>query len=233
MRIDKYLSNAGLASRSEIKRFFKDKRVTVNDQLIRQGKIQIDPNIDIIKVDNKVIQYKPYYYFVLNKPKGYVSANEDDKYPTVMEFFSNLHIKDLTHVGRLDKDTTGVLLITNDGKLGHFLISPKSNVKKIYSLTVDKDLDDLLIKQFKDGITLENKEKCKPAKLTIINKRKATLELTEGKYHQVKRMMRSVGYEVIALNRDLFAFLTIKNLKPGKYYELNEEEINKLREYMR
>ncbi|MCQ2787285.1 MAG: 16S rRNA pseudouridine(516) synthase, partial [Bacilli bacterium] len=90
-----------------------------------------------------------------------------------------------------------------------------------------------LIKQFKEGITLENKEKCKPAKLTIINKRKATLELTEGKYHQVKRMMRSVGYEVIDLNRDLFAFLTVKNLKPGEYYELTENEINELNKYYR
>ncbi|MCQ2796058.1 MAG: rRNA pseudouridine synthase [Bacilli bacterium] len=233
MRLDRYLSNAGLASRSEIKHFFKDKRVLVNDQLVRQGKTQIDPNKDIIKVDNEVIKYKPFYYFVLNKPKGYVSANEDDKYPTIMEFFSDLNIKGLTHVGRLDKDTTGVLLITNDGKLGHFLISPKSNVKKIYSLTVDKDLDDSLVKSFKEGIILENKERCRPAKLTIINKRKAMLELTEGKYHQVKRMMRSVGYEVIDLNRDLFAFLTIKNLKPGEYYELNEEEINKLNEYLR
>lgn len=233
MRIDKYLSNAGLASRSEIKRFFKDKRVLVNNQLVRQGKTQIDPNQDVIKVDNEIIKYKPYHYFVLNKPKGFVSANEDDKYPTIMDFFASLNIKGLTHVGRLDKDTTGVLLITNDGKLGHFLISPKSNVKKIYSLTVDKDLNESLIKQFKEGITLENKEKCKPAKLTIVGKRKATLELTEGKYHQVKRMMRSVGYEVISLNRDLFAFLTIKNLKPGEYYELNEEEINELREYLR
>lgn len=233
MRLDKYLSNAGLASRSEIKHFFKDKRVLVNDQLVRQGKTQIDPSKDIIKVDNKVIKYKPFYYFVLNKPKGYVSANEDDKYPTIMEFFSDLNIKGLTHVGRLDKDTTGVLLITNDGKLGHYLISPKSNVKKIYSLTVDKDLDDSLVKLFKEGITLENKEKCKPAKLTIINKRKATLELTEGKYHQVKRMMRSVGYEVIDLNRDLFAFLTVKNLKPGEYYELTENEINELNKYYR
>lgn len=233
MRIDKYLSNAGLASRSEIKRFFKDKRVLVNEQLVRQGKTQIDPNKDIIKVDNEIVKYKPYYYFVLNKPKGFVSANEDDKYPTVMGFFASLNIKGLTHVGRLDKDTTGVLLITNDGKLGHFLISPKSNVKKIYSLTVDKDLDESIVKRFKEGIILENKEKCKPANLTIISKRKATLELTEGKYHQVKRMMRSVGYEVMSLNRDLFAFLTIKNLKPGEYYELNEEEINKLREYLR
>lgn len=233
MRLDKYLSNAGLASRSEIKHFFKDKRVAVNELIIRTGKVQIDPNKDIIKVDNKVIKYKPYYYFVLNKPKGYVSANEDDKYPTVMDFFADLNIKGLTHVGRLDKDTTGVLLITNDGKLGHFLISPKSNVKKIYSLTVDHDLDESIVKKFKDGIVLENKEKCRPAKLTLINKRKATLELTEGKYHQVKRMMRSVGYEVISLNRDLFAFLTVKNTKPSEYYELDENEINELRKYVR
>ncbi|MCQ2792658.1 MAG: rRNA pseudouridine synthase [Bacilli bacterium] len=233
MRIDKFLSNAGIASRSEIKRFFKDKRITINDTLVIQSKTQIDPNRDIIKVDNKIIKYKPYYYFVLNKPQGYVSANEDDRYPTVMDFFTNLHIKGLTHVGRLDKDTTGVLLITNDGKLGHFLISPKSNVKKIYSLIVDKELNEAIVKKFKDGIVLENKERCKPSKLTIVNKKQATLELTEGKYHQVKRMMRSVGYEVTSLNRIQFAFLTLKNLKPGEYYELNDQEINELNKYLR
>ncbi len=233
MRLDKYLSNAGIASRSEIKKVLKDKRVLVNEQIIIHGKTQINPDEDIIKLDNKIIKYKPYYYFVLNKPKGYVTANEDDRFPTVMDFFKELNIKDLSHVGRLDKDTTGVLLITNDGKLGHFLISPKSNVKKIYSLTVDKDLDDSIVNQFKDGIILENKEKCKPARLTTIDKRNAKLELTEGKYHQVKRMMRSVGYEVISLNRDLFAFLTVKNVKQGEYYELDDSEINELKKYLR
>ncbi|MCQ2794317.1 MAG: rRNA pseudouridine synthase [Bacilli bacterium] len=233
MRIDKYLSNAGLASRSEIKCFFKDKRVTVNDQLVIQAKRQIDPNKDIIKVDNIVIQYKPYHYFVLNKPKGYVSANDDDKYPTVMKFFASLNIKGLTHVGRLDKDTTGVLLITNNGKLAHFLISPKSNVKKVYSLTVDKDLDASLVEAFKQGVKLENNEVCRPAKLTIKNAREATLELTEGKYHQVKRMMRAFHYEVIALHRDEFASLTIQNCEPGEYYELDEKQIKMLEQYLR
>lgn len=232
MRIDKYLSNAGVASRSEIKRFFKDKRIMVNDILIGQAKHQIDPNKDVVKVDGTIIKYQQYYYFVLNKPKGYVSANEDAQYPTVMGFFADLNIRGLTHVGRLDKDTTGVLLITNDGKLAHFLISPKSNVKKIYSLTVDKDLTKDLVNAFKQGIKI-NDEMCRPAKLTIVDKRKATLELTEGKYHQVKRMMRAVGYEVIELNRDKFAFLTTKNLKTGEYYELNEDELIELKKYSR
>lgn len=233
MRADKYLSNANIASRSEIKHYFKDGRIKINDIVTKISKTQIDPNIDVIKVDNKIIKFKPFYYFVLNKPEGYVSANEDSKYPTVMNFFSHLHIKGLTHVGRLDKDTTGVLLITNDGKLGHFLISPKSNVKKIYSLTVDKDLDESIIKKFKDGIILNNNEKCRSANLTIINKREAILELSEGKYHQVKRMMHSVGYEVIKLNRDEFAGLTVEKCPLGKYYELSQEQINNLNKYLR
>lgn len=233
MRLDKYLSNNGIATRSNIKKVLKEKRVAVNGIIIAQPKFQIDPNIDKITLDDEIIKYKPFYYFVLNKPKGYVSANIDEKYPTVMDFFTSLNIKGLSHVGRLDIDTTGVLLITNDGKLAHFLISPKSNVKKVYDVEVDKDLNSALVDEFKKGIVLENKEKCKPAKLTIINKRKAKLELTEGKYHQVKRMMRSLGYEVISLNRELFAFLTVKNLKLGEYYELNEKEIIKLNEYER
>jgi len=233
MRIDKFLSNAGVATRSEIKHYFKEKRVTVNDVLIRQAKTHINEDKDIVKVDNKIIKFKPFRYFLLNKPKGYVSANEDDIYPTVMEFFKDLNIKGLSHVGRLDLDTTGALLITNDGKLAHYLISPKSNIEKIYKLTVDKDLDDSIIASVKNGVTLENKEVCKPAKLEIINKRTARLFLTEGKYHQVKRMMRALGYEVIDLNRDKFAFLTTKKLKLGEYYELSEIEESKLKSYLK
>jgi len=233
MRVDKFLSNAGVATRSQLKKYLKDKRVSVNNVLITHGKTQIDPSKDIIKVDDKVIEYKQFYYFVLNKPKGYVSANEDDKYPTVMDFFSNLKIKGLSHVGRLDLDTTGVLLITNDGKLGHFLISPKSNVKKIYNVTVDKPLTKDLINKFKEGLVLNNKEECKPSKLEIIDDTHARLTLSEGKYHQVKRMMHSVGYEVIELNRELFAFLTVKKLKRGEYYELSPDEVEQLKTYMR
>ena len=231
MRLDKYLSNAGIASRSIIKSFLKDKRVTVNNVLILHGKVQINPDSDIIKVDDKIIAYKPFRYFVLNKPQGYVSANEDNRYPTVMSFFTDIKIKGLAHVGRLDLDTTGVLLITNDGKLAHHLIAPKANVNKIYEVTVDKDLNNNLIESFALGITLENGEICKPAKLEIISNRQARLYLTEGKYHQVKRMMRQSGYNVIKLHRSAFAFLTTKNLKPGEYYELNDEEIQKLKEY--
>lgn len=233
MRLDKFLSDAGIGTRSEVKHIIRKGRVLINDILTIKCDKQIDVDKDIIKVDNNIIEYKAFHYFVLNKPKGYVSANSDDSYPTVLDFFSSLHLKNLSHVGRLDLDTTGVLLITNDGKLGHFLISPKSNVEKIYELTVDKDLDDSLVNIFAKGIKLENGDECKPSKLTIIDSRHAELKLTEGKYHQVKRMMRSVGYEVIELNRKKFAFLTVKNLRPGEYYELNENEINELKKYMR
>ncbi|MCQ2752677.1 MAG: rRNA pseudouridine synthase [Bacilli bacterium] len=233
MRIDKYLSNIGLASRSETKRILKDHRVQVNDVVITEAKHQINPYVDVVKVDGKTMKYKDFYYFVINKPQGYVSANTDERYPTVLSFFEDLNIKGLTHVGRLDKDTTGVLLITNNGKLAHFLISPKSNVKKVYSLTVDKDLDASLVEAFKQGVKLENNEVCRPAKLIIKNAREATLELTEGKYHQVKRMMRAFHYEVIALHRDEFANLTIQNCQPGEYYELKEEQIKMLEQYLR
>jgi len=233
MRLDKFLSDAGLGTRSEVKHIIRKGRVEVNDDLVIKVDKQINCDIDVIKVDKQIINYKAFHYFVLNKPKGYVSANTDDSYPTVLDLFSSLHLKNLSHVGRLDLDTTGVLLITNDGKLGHFLISPKSNVEKIYELTVDKDLESSLIDLFSKGIKLENGDECKPAKLTIIDNRHAELKLTEGKYHQVKRMMRSVGYEVVELNRKQFAFLTVKNTKQGEYYELNENEINELKKYMR
>ena len=228
MRLDKYLSNAGIASRSEIKKYLKTHQVTVNDVLVKQGKTQIKETKDIIKIDNQIIQYKPYYYFLLNKPKGYVSANEDDRYPTIMDFFKDLNIKGLSHVGRLDLDTTGAILITNHGKLAHFLISPKTNIKKIYNVTLDKPFSATLFDAFKKGIKLENGEICKPAKLVITSKNTVNIELTEGKYHQVKRMFRALGYEVTNLNREEFAGLNVKNCKFGEYYELNDSEINYL-----
>lgn len=229
MRIDKFLSNAGIASRADIKIYFKKNRVTCNDILIKHGKIHIDENKDVIKVDGKIIKYKPYYYFVLNKPKGYVSANIDNIYPTVLEFFKDLNIKDLSHVGRLDLDTTGVLLLTNDGKLNHDLIDPKNNIEKIYHAILDKDVDESIVEAAKKGIKLENKEVCKPATIKILDKNRVEIILTEGKYHQVKRMMRALGYEVIELNRVSFAGLTTKNISQGKYYELNDEEVNHIK----
>lgn len=231
MRIDKYLSNAGVGSRNDVHIFLKQKRVKINGLLALKAATQIDPRKDVVTFDDNVIDYKEYRYFIFNKPKGYVSANVDDKYPTIMEFFNHLKIKGLTHVGRLDLNTTGAILICNDGGLGHYLISPKSNTEKLYKVTIDNEFNEDDITRCLEGITLENGEKTRPSKLTIIDKNIAHLILHEGKYHEVKRMMRALNHEVIELHRLRFAFLTVNDLKVGEYRELNQDEINKLLSY--
>lgn len=231
MRIDKFLSNAGVGSRNDVHTLLKQKRIKINDSLVIKAAVHIDPRKDIVTLDDKVIDYKEFRYFIFNKPKGYVSANVDDKYPTIMEFFNDLNIKGLTHVGRLDLNTTGAILICNDGRLGHFLISPKSNVEKLYEVTIDNEFNKEDIDRCKEGIVLENGEKTRPSSLTIIDKNKGHLILHEGKYHEVKRMMRELKHEVVELHRIRFAFLTVDDLMCGEYRELNNDEINKLLEY--
>ena len=228
MRIDKFLSNAGIGSRNDVHILIKQKCIRVNGNLILKAGHQIDPHKDIVTCNDVEVNFKQYRYFIFNKPKGYVSANVDDKYPTIMDFFSHLKIKGLTHVGRLDLNTTGAILICNDGKLGHHLIAPKSEIEKIYEVTIDNTFNESDIDKCLEGIVLENDEKTRPAKLEIISSNLAHLTLHEGKYHEVKRMMSKLGHEVIELHRLQFSFLRVDDLKIGEFRELNQEEIDKL-----
>lgn len=227
MRLDKFLSHSGLGTRKDVKKILKDKLIKVNGLVVISPSLIIDEEKDEISYDNQIIEYQEYQYFILHKPKGYITATEDLKLPTVMDLIDEPY-KDLSPVGRLDKDTTGLLLITNNGKLNHFLLSPNTHVDKEYLVTLDKDLDVSLISKFKDGVILEDNYKCLPAELTIIDKRHATVILHEGKYHQIKRMFKVNGYEVIALHRTRMDFLTLENIKEGEYRSLNKEEVNKL-----
>ena len=232
MRLDKFLSNSGFGSRKDVKQLIKKKLVTVNDRIVTKSDLNINPLTDSIRYDNELIEYKEFHYFLLNKPKGYLSATEDNKQNTVLDLLPEYSYLNLFPVGRLDKDTTGTLLITDDGQLAHSLLSPKRHVDKIYIATLDKDIPPSIIKSFEEGIILDN-ELTLPAKLEIISSTVGKVTLHQGKYHQVKRMFSSFGLEVIELDRIQFSFLNVNDLPLGKYRELTKEEIEELLKYKR
>ena len=223
MRLDKYLANSGVGSRSIVKRLIKDKRVKVNGEIIRSDSFNVDETKDIVLFDDLEVKYKEFYYILLNKPQGFVSAVIDNVYPPVTDLLPEYSFANLFPVGRLDVDTTGVLLLTNDGDLAHKLISPKYHVDKEYKVEVDKTLTSSLIESFKNGIELDG-ELTLPAELKLLSDKVALLTLHQGKFHQVKRMFKKLGYNVVSLARTRFAFLTLDNLPRGEYRELTQKE---------
>lgn len=236
MRLDKFLSHTGFGSRKEVKELLKKKICFVNKELIKDGKFNINPEVDEVIVSGEKITYSKFVYYMLNKPKGVISATVDESHRTVIDLIDQKDlVKDLFPVGRLDKDTTGLLLLTNDGKLAHDLLSPKKKVPKIYEALVQGMISENDIALFKEGKIKLDDEFCLPAKLTVIeiNEEAETslvhLTIVEGKFHQVKRMMHFVGKEVLELNRLEMADLTLdKNLKRGQYRPLNEKELKSL-----
>ena len=229
MRLDKFLANSGIGSRSEVKRFIKDKRIKVNGEVIRSDSFNVDEIKDVILFDDSQVRYKKFYYLLLNKPQGYVSAVIDNVYPPVMDLLPEYAFAKLFPVGRLDVDTTGALLLTNDGELAHKLISPKYHVDKVYEVAVDKKIPRNLVEFFKNGIDLDG-ELTLPADLKIIDDMHAELTLHQGKFHQVKRMFKKFDINVVSLNRKSFAGLTVYNLDLGAYRELTPEEETRLLE---
>ena len=223
MRLDKFLANSGIGSRSEVKRIIKDKRIKVNGEIIKRDSFNVDETKDVVLFDETEIKYKKFYYILLNKPQGYVSASIDNVYPPVTDLLPEYRFANLHTVGRLDVDTTGALLLTNNGDLTHKLISPKYKVDKVYEVEVDKKIDRNLVEIFKNGIELDG-ELTLPADLLIIDDKHAELTLHQGKFHQVKRMFKKFGYEVVKLNRKSFAGLTVEDLGLGEYRELTIEE---------
>lgn len=227
MRLDKYLANSGVGSRSEVKRFIKDKRVKVNGEIVKNDSFNVDESKDFVLFDDLEVRYKKFYYILVNKPQGYVSAVIDNVYPPVLDLLPEYQFANLFPVGRLDVDTTGALLLTNNGDLAHKLLSPKYHVDKTYAVEVDKKLDPKLIDAFKNGVEIDN-ELTLTAELVIINDKNAELTIHQGKFHQVKRMFKKFGYEVTKLSRKSFAFLTTEGLELGEYRELTLEEEKKL-----
>lgn len=225
MRLDKYLADMSIGTRKEVKEIIKKGRVKVNDIIIKKADIKLNAD-DIVELDDEIIEYFEYEYYLLNKPSGYVTAREDDYHNVVMDLIISRR-KDLAPVGRLDKDTEGVLLITNDGVLNHRLLSSKYHVQKKYYVEVisplDKNAKEIFSKPMEFSDFVAN-----PAIYEAIGDYHAYITIEEGKYHQVKRMFAKIGSEVKYLRRETFGFLNVDDLKLGEYRALTKEEINKL-----
>lgn len=232
MRLDKFLSHTLLVSRKDVKKLLKEKRITVNGEIERRDACKIDEVDDVICFDDEELYYQKYVYYMLNKPQGVVSATRDNVYPTVLSLLDDER-PDLFPAGRLDVDTTGLLLITNDGKLSHYLLSPKHHVDKVYDVYLSEDIDEAAITKLKQGIVLDEDEHCQGADVNIIEPRHIELTIHEGKFHQVKRMMKAVGNEVVSLRRISFGPLHLdESLEEGMYRNLYEEELVSLYKLM-
>lgn len=225
MRLDKFLVECGLGSRKEVKEIISNGEITVNGEVTIVNKQNIDEASDEIRFQDEILTYKKYRYYIMNKKAGYITATEDFKERTVMELLPGWVIKkDLAPVGRLDKDTEGLLLFTNDGKLNHKLLSPKSHVDKTYYVEVENDLrtEDLI--SLENGVTIDDYFTM-PAQAKKIEDKKLLLTIREGKFHQVKKMLEAVGNKVLYLKRISFGKLKLNNLELGEVKEVSLEDI--------
>ena len=233
IRLDKFLKDMGIGTRKEVKEYIRKKLVKVNNIVIKNDDLKIDEDKDIVTFNNEIIKYEKFIYLMLNKPAGVVSATFDNKDKTVIDLINEYKHLNLFPFGRLDKDSEGLLIISNDGKLAHELLSPKKHVDKKYYVDVEGKVSEEDVKRFKEGIVLDDNESCKSSTLEIIESNaisKCYVTISEGKYHQVKRMFESVNKKVIYLKRITFGNLSLdNNLKLGEYRKLTEDEIDLLR----
>jgi 16S rRNA pseudouridine516 synthase len=236
-RLDKVISNLGYGSRKDVKSFVKKGLIEVDGVIVKDNGMSVDPEKSIIKVNGEEILYRKFIYLMMNKPDGVISATHDNKDETVIDLLELDHqVFEPFPVGRLDKDTVGLLLLTNDGELNHRLIAPKWHVDKVYYAKIDKKVDEKDITAFKNGITLDDGYKCLEAKLEILNSSdegsEIRLTIQEGKFHQVKRMFEAVGKKVTYLKREEFGGLLLDpDLQEGEYRELTDEELALLKSY--
>ncbi|MFD1066817.1 pseudouridine synthase [Oceanobacillus locisalsi] len=233
MRLDKLLANMSVGSRKEVKALLKAKKVTLNGEIVKDSSVKVDPDNDSVRVEGEPVIYQKYIYVMLHKPQGVVSATTDAKDKTVIDLLSeqDQHFRPFP-VGRLDKDTEGLLLITNNGDLAHQLTSPNKEVPKVYRANVQGELPADVIQQFAEGVTLDDGYQTKPAKLEILASEEEAdvsevqIEITEGKFHQIKRMFEAVHCQVTYLKRCQMGGLTLDSqLSRGTYRPLTEEEI--------
>ena len=237
MRLDKFLANSGIGTRKEVKELLKKRLIKVNDEIVKDGKIHVNENEDTVKYKDEIISYKKFVYIMLNKPNGVISATEDKVHKTVIDLLGDEYRTfEVFPVGRLDIDTEGLLLLTNDGVLSHNLLSPNKHVDKKYYVELEKLLTETDIAKLENGVELKDFT-TKDAKVEIIengeesDKIRVYITISEGKFHQVKRMFKVVGNEVKYLKRVKMGTLSLdENLKLGEYRELTEDELTKLKE---
>ncbi len=236
MRIDKYLANMNVGSRKGVHVLIKKGIITVNGDVVKTPKQQVKESDEVL-VDGQEVNYQKYHYFLMNKPKGVLSATEDRSQRTVISLLKPQdQYQGITPVGRLDKDTTGLLLLINDGQLNHELLAPNKHVDKIYRAKIAGVADEDTVKTFASGMTLGDGTKLKPAKLTVLKQdtehdsSEIEIKIREGKYHQIKRMFGAVGMKVVELERISMGNLKLpEDLKRGNYIELSLDEVNKIK----
>lgn len=232
IRLDKYLADMGIGTRTEVKKLIRQGKVKIDDTIVKSPEQKIDTGTQKVFCEGQEVGYKKYEYYMLNKPAGYVSATTDAKDKTVLDLITAKKRKDLFPVGRLDKDTEGLLLITNDGDLAHRLLAPKKHVDKLYYAKVDGVVTEEDRQAFADGVNIGEDEMTRPAVLEILKSDEVSeihLTVQEGKFHQVKRMFEAVGKKVIYLKRISMGTLQLdENLKLGEYRPLTEEELEHL-----
>lgn len=229
MRLDKFLTELGIGTRSEVKKIIKAKKVQVNGETALKPEQKINENLDKVFYQGELLTYQQFEYYLFHKPARCVTATEDNVHQTVMDYLKDVPRKDLFPVGRLDLDTEGLLLITNDGKLAHELLSPVKHVPKTYFAKIDGEITTEDVVQFQEGIDIGEEKPTKPAILEIPSsaaKSEIYVTITEGKFHQVKRMFHAIGKEVLYLKRISMGPLTLPDdLEKGCYRPLTEEEI--------
>ncbi|MBR3680634.1 MAG: rRNA pseudouridine synthase [Clostridia bacterium] len=236
MRIDKLISEMGIASRKESSLAAKRGMILVNGTPVRDASTHVDPERDTVEYAGRKINYGKFVYVMLNKPAGYVSATEDSRLPVVTSLLpEELQKRELFPVGRLDRDTVGLMILTNDGALAHTLLSPKHHVEKEYYFTADEPMREGVESEFSDGVTLADGYECKSAVIVLDpDRRGGKITLTEGKYHQIKRMVAACDNRVTYLERISFAGIPLDpTLKRGTWRYLTDGEISLLRERAR
>lgn len=233
MRLDKFLTELGIGSRSEVKKLIKAKKILVNGIPAQKPEDKIDENSDEVSYQGEFLTYQKFEYYLFHKPAGCVTATEDNVHTTVMDYLKGVSRKDLFPVGRLDLDTEGLLLITNDGKFAHELLSPTKHVPKTYFARVTGNVCEKDVKLFHEGVDIGEEKLTKPADLQILSaseESEVLVTITEGKFHQVKRMFHAVGKEVLYLKRLSMGPLTLpEDLEKGTFRPLTEEELLSLK----
>lgn len=235
IRLDKYLADMSIGTRQEVKKYIRQGRVKINEDIIKKPEYKIREDEDKVTFDGAPVAYETFEYYMLNKPAGVISATEDKRDKTVLDLIKEKKRKDLFPVGRLDKDTEGLLLITNDGALAHRLLSPKKHVDKCYYAKISGGVTEDDVRVFKERInigTQEEPEWTMPAELKILEKgtvSRIRLTIREGKFHQVKRMFLAVGKEVVYLKRERMGALVLdEELAPGEYRKLTDSELKSI-----
>ncbi|MCR5420977.1 MAG: rRNA pseudouridine synthase [Lachnospiraceae bacterium] len=235
LRLDRFISDCCDLSRKQAVPVIREGRVSVDGKVIKEPGLKIDDHASVM-LDDKKLEYSRFCYYMFNKPAGCVSAVKDKLSETVLSYLKGVHIEGLFPIGRLDKDTEGLLFITNDGKLCHNLISPRKQVEKVYYVVSDKELDEKAFKAFEDGIDIGEEKKCLPAVIKAVDNMDDNtgyayeLTITEGRFHQVKRMFIAVGAKVMYLKRVAIGGVSLdRDLEKGAYRRLTKEEIELLK----